>query len=126
MSTGRTRTPQGERLPFHILCSKMPSQSHVRILCIIGIILSCYAIYVEHRKSSPQSDNFTALCDLPSIGASCSKALMLPEGIHIERSLICHSKYSFFSHANILYYKGEYFPIYHLFHVIRLLMYRMH
>lgn len=53
---------------------------YVQILCTTGIALSLYALYVEHRKTSSKSDDFTALCDIPAIGASCSKVLTLPEG----------------------------------------------
>ena len=61
--------------------------TYTRILCSIGILLSCYALYVEHKthgKSfdkdsnvSSSSDNnifeedFKALCDIEAIGASC-------------------------------------------------------
>jgi len=58
----------------------MPSSAYVRNLCIIGISLSCYAMHVEHRMSLPEAHEFIALCDIPSLGASCSKTLTLPEG----------------------------------------------
>jgi hypothetical protein len=45
---------------------------YVQILCVIGLVLSLYAIYVEHRNSTKQTDeNFTALCDIDFLGASC-------------------------------------------------------
>ena len=54
------------------------------ILCTLGAILSGYAVYVEHRMHSmEENDNieeFVALCDIESIGASCSKTFSLPQG----------------------------------------------
>jgi len=48
----------------------------------LGVILSAYALYVEHKIShkQPEDDEFSALCDIESIGASCSSAFSLPEG----------------------------------------------
>ncbi len=63
--------------------------TYVRILCTIGIILSCYALYVEHKTHDKfndkntsihngstlfpikEEDEFKALCDIEAIGASC-------------------------------------------------------
>jgi len=47
--------------------------------------LSLYAFYVEHKTSNPTytdgiEDEFQALCDIESIGASCSQVFSLPEG----------------------------------------------
>merc|ERR1740121_739747 len=51
------------------------------ILSLIGLILSAYAVYVEHRVAhSSEEDEFVALCDIDSIGASCSRTFMLPQG----------------------------------------------
>ena len=46
---------------------------YARTLCIIGIILSSYALYVEHRTSHQENEEeeFVALCDIEVIGASC-------------------------------------------------------
>jgi uncharacterized membrane protein len=56
-----------------------------RFLSTIGIILSLYALYVEHKSSHPTYtdgivDEFQALCDIEAIGASCSQVFSLPEG----------------------------------------------
>jgi uncharacterized membrane protein len=56
-----------------------------RFLCSVGICLSLYALYVEHKTSHPTftdgiEDGFQALCDIESIGASCSQVFSLPEG----------------------------------------------
>jgi len=56
------------------------------ILASIGVVLSTYALYVEHRMSHPSMDaddeaeEFVALCDIDAIGASCSHVFTLPEG----------------------------------------------
>ena len=47
-------------------------------LSIVGIILASYAVYVKHRIEG--DDEFVALCDIESIGASCSRTFMLPQG----------------------------------------------
>lgn len=45
------------------------------VLGVIGFILSAYSVYVEHKvehkDDSPDGDEFKALCDIESIGASC-------------------------------------------------------
>jgi hypothetical protein len=44
------------------------------LLAVTGLVLSGYAIYVEHKVRRAQEDpslDFTALCDIESIGASC-------------------------------------------------------
>ncbi|CAJ1964243.1 unnamed protein product [Cylindrotheca closterium] len=48
----------------------------------LGVILSLYALYVEYKIShkNPDEDEFSALCDIESIGASCSSAFAMPEG----------------------------------------------
>ena len=58
---------------------------YTRFLATIGIILSSYALYVEHKSSHPTytdgiEDEFQALCDIEAIGASCSQVFSLPEG----------------------------------------------
>lgn len=59
---------------------------YTRFLATVGIILSCYALYVEHKTSHPTTspdgfeEEFQALCDIESIGASCSQVFSLPEG----------------------------------------------
>jgi uncharacterized membrane protein len=59
---------------------------YTRALSIVGIILSCYALYVEYKTSHPTvtedgiEEEFQALCDIESIGASCSQVFALPEG----------------------------------------------
>ena len=54
------------------------SSSYVQTLCVLGLVLSSYAVYVEHRISG-QSENgvdneFTAICDIAAMGASCRYA----------------------------------------------------
>ena len=47
----------------------------------LGMILSLYALYVEHKISHKSEDEeFSALCDIESIGASCR---------YDEKSLYC-------------------------------------
>jgi hypothetical protein len=47
------------------------------ILSIIGFILSAYSVYVEYKiehrndDSAIEGEEFKALCDIESIGASC-------------------------------------------------------
>lgn len=40
---------------------------------LLGVILSVYALYVEYKIShkKPEDEEFSALCDIESIGASC-------------------------------------------------------
>jgi len=53
------------------------------ILASIGVVLSTYALYVEHRMSHPSMDaddeaeEFVALCDIDAIGASCRYVMLL-------------------------------------------------
>eukprot|EP00536_Pseudo-nitzschia_multiseries_P004091 jgi/Psemu1/187286/e_gw1.66.83.1 len=48
---------------------------------IFGCVLSLYALYVEHKVAHKSPDEeFTALCDIEQIGASCSNVFQLPEG----------------------------------------------
>jgi hypothetical protein len=45
-----------------------------RALAIFGLMLSLYALYVEHKAKHASEDpslEFTALCDIQAIGASC-------------------------------------------------------
>jgi hypothetical protein len=45
-----------------------------RTLTTFGLVLSLYAIYVEHKAKHASEDpsvEFTALCDIEAIGASC-------------------------------------------------------
>jgi len=47
----------------------------------LGAVLSMYALHVERKISDkPPEEEFTALCDIESIGASCSSAFAMPEG----------------------------------------------
>jgi hypothetical protein len=44
------------------------------LLAVMGLVLSVYALYVEHKVKRAQEDpslDFTALCDIEAIGASC-------------------------------------------------------
>ena len=39
---------------------------------VVGIILSLYAVYVEHKVAHKSPDEeFTALCDIETLNASC-------------------------------------------------------
>eukprot|EP01083_Nonionella_stella_P275660 936365_1 len=68
----------------------MSKSLYTRSLACVGILLSCYALYVEHKTSHPDTtpapdgsfieEEFQALCDIEAIGASCSKVFNLPEG----------------------------------------------
>lgn len=52
-------------------------------LALIGIVLSAYSVYVEHKvehKDDHPGEEFQALCDIEAIGASCSAVFSLPEG----------------------------------------------
>lgn len=48
----------------------MSSATLVRTVCLIGILLSAYALYVESRKEA--DPGYEALCDVSS-WISCSK-----------------------------------------------------
>lgn len=51
------------------------------IACGIGWILSAYAVYVEYKMhTKPEEEEFTALCDIQAIHASCSNVFTLPQG----------------------------------------------
>ena len=57
-----------------LLHRKMASSPslYVKILCTIGLTLSSYALYVEQKTHTIDEDEeFQALCDIESIGASC-------------------------------------------------------
>mmetsp|Transcript_19564 Transcript_19564/g.34401 ORF Transcript_19564/g.34401 Transcript_19564/m.34401 type:complete len:171 (+) Transcript_19564:36-548(+) len=55
--------------------------SRTAIFAVVGVILSMYALYVEHKVAhKPPEEEFTALCDIEKIGASCSNVFQLPEG----------------------------------------------
>ncbi len=43
-------------------------------LSLFGLLLSMYAVYVEH-KTAQEGDDFVALCDISAIGASCRQVL---------------------------------------------------
>ncbi len=79
----------------------MANNLYPRILALIGLLLSGYALYVEHMTSgshgeaagdagtsegvedifAPVEDSeFKALCDIEEIGASCSEVFNLPQG----------------------------------------------
>ena len=41
-------------------------------LSLLGLLLSLYAVHVEHKMAHKGDDEeFTALCDISSLGASC-------------------------------------------------------
>ena len=41
-------------------------------LAVAGLALSLYAVYVEVKmEHKPEEEEFTALCDIEAIGASC-------------------------------------------------------
>lgn len=78
---------------FVIMTPNIPPSLYTRILCVIGFVISMYALYVEHMTSHSSEDfssgtdempfptnEFKALCDIESIGASCSAVFQLPEG----------------------------------------------
>eukprot|EP01083_Nonionella_stella_P205394 747991_1 len=54
------------------------------VLAFLGVVLSAYSIYVEHKvehkDDDPDGEEFQALCDIEAIGASCSAVFSLPEG----------------------------------------------
>eukprot|EP00584_Thalassiosira_punctigera_P015186 CAMPEP_0172565446 /NCGR_PEP_ID=MMETSP1067-20121228/108111_1 /TAXON_ID=265564 ORGANISM="Thalassiosira punctigera, Strain Tpunct2005C2" /NCGR_SAMPLE_ID=MMETSP1067 /ASSEMBLY_ACC=CAM_ASM_000444 /LENGTH=154 /DNA_ID=CAMNT_0013356313 /DNA_START=74 /DNA_END=535 /DNA_ORIENTATION=- len=55
------------------------------LLSVIGVVLSVYSVYVEHKvehkgDDNPDGEEFRALCDIELIGASCSAVFSLPEG----------------------------------------------
>lgn len=59
-----------------LLSSSMPAPSKaIGIFCVIGLSLSCYAIYVENQieESAALGGEYVALCDVSSWGMSCSK-----------------------------------------------------
>ena len=65
-------------IPFYMTAKLKLSSSYVQTLCVLGLVLSSYAVYVEHRISA-QSENgedneFTAICDIAAMGASCRYA----------------------------------------------------
>jgi uncharacterized membrane protein len=44
----------------------------ISLYAALGSILSAYALYVEHKMAHlPPDEEFTALCDIDAIGASC-------------------------------------------------------
>ena len=63
------------------------------ILATIGLILSLYALHVEHTQATIEAakesgimadmepmDEYKSLCDIEALGASCSATFALPEG----------------------------------------------
>ena len=61
------------------------------ILATIGLILSLYALHVEHTQAAievakesgmadMEMDEYKSLCDIEALGASCSATFALPEG----------------------------------------------
>jgi hypothetical protein len=43
-----------------------------RVAAFIGLVLSLYALYVEYKVAHVEEDEeFSALCDIEAIGASC-------------------------------------------------------
>ena len=48
------------------------STSKTTIYAFLGAALSAYALYVEYKvEHKSESEEFTALCDIEQIGASC-------------------------------------------------------
>ena len=47
----------------------------IGVLCLLGFILSCYAVYVENAKTKDPS--YTALCDI-SESISCTNIFTSP------------------------------------------------
>ncbi|KAI2508976.1 hypothetical protein MHU86_5471 [Fragilaria crotonensis] len=48
-------------------------------LATVGIILSGYALYVEHKVHHlKEGEEFSAMCDIEAIKASCSAVFQLP------------------------------------------------
>ena len=44
---------------------------------VVGIILSLYALYVEHKVAHKSPDEeFTALCDIQQLNASCRLVIL--------------------------------------------------
>ncbi|KAL7569849.1 hypothetical protein ACA910_008518 [Epithemia clementina (nom. ined.)] len=51
------------------------------VVSAVGLVLSAYALYVEYKNEHKAPDEeFTSLCDIEAIGASCSAVFALPEG----------------------------------------------
>ena len=49
-----------------------------RFLALVGLVLSLYAVYVEHKVEYKDPDEeFSALCDIEAIGASCRYVLVV-------------------------------------------------
>lgn len=56
----------------------METSKKIRLVSLIGIVLSLYAVYVESKhKADP---TFEALCDFSTWGISCSKVFASPYG----------------------------------------------
>jgi hypothetical protein len=48
-----------------------------RFLSVIGLVLSVYAVYVEHKVEHLDADEeFTALCDIQALNASCRYVML--------------------------------------------------
>lgn len=69
---------------FYHICAPLIKMSNVtvpgtgfrQILCLLGLILSVYAVYVEYKvhqmnASDSMEEEFHALCDIEAISASC-------------------------------------------------------
>jgi len=56
----------------------MPRLSNTR-MAFLGLLVSLYAVHVEYKLKT-NDEEFTALCDIQQIGASCSAVFALPEG----------------------------------------------
>merc|ERR1712226_1496318 len=70
--------------------------STIQLLSFVGIILSCYALHVERRiKNSSKNDDYISLCDLESIGASCSSAFSMEEAHLLSHFSLVPKKHSF-------------------------------
>jgi uncharacterized membrane protein len=62
------------------------------VMPTIGLILSMYALYVE-TKVHDGAEDFTALCDIEFLGASCSKVFALPEGRLLSYLRLVHTNH---------------------------------
>ena len=54
------------------MTNTMSTNAKTSLYAALGAILSVYAVYVEHKTAHKSPDEeFSALCDIESIGASC-------------------------------------------------------
>jgi vitamin-K-epoxide reductase (warfarin-sensitive) len=64
----------------------MRSTMVIRLLALAGLVLSAYALYVEHAKTSDQG--YVAACDL-NAWASCSRVFASPYGKGFGSFCLC-------------------------------------